>query len=398
MLRKENHVDKIIYLDNAATSWPKPAAMLEAMSAFSSSVGANPGRSGHTLSIEAARIVLDAREALAQLLGIRDMLRVAFTKNATEALNIAILGLLGDGGHAITSAMEHNSVMRPLRFLESKGVQTSVVPCASTGELDPQDILPLIRKDTKAVIITHASNVTGTIMPIARIGALCRERGIVLCVDASQTAGAVPIDVEAMNLDVLAFTGHKALLGPQGTGGLYLRKGLESRIPPLMHGGTGSRSEFETQPDFMPDRYESGTPNTIGLAGLGAGVRYLLERGVDAVRGHEMGLTARLIAGLSSIPGVTVHGVRDAARQTAVVSFTMAGTRPSDIVLFLDADHGIMARPGLHCAPSAHRTIGTFPDGTVRFSPGSFTTASEIDAAIQAVAGMAERMDKENMA
>jgi cysteine desulfurase / selenocysteine lyase len=383
-------VNRTVYLDNAATSWPKPGAMMEAMASFTSSIGANPGRSGHTLSIEAARVILDAREAVSTLFSIPDLLRVVFTKNATEALNIAIHGLLWEGGNVISSGMEHNSVMRPLKSLEPSGVHVDVIPCALTGELDPRDLIPLIRKSTKAVVITHASNVTGTIMPIREIGAICRERGIVLCVDASQTAGAIPIDVEAMNIDILAFTGHKALLGPQGTGGLYLREGLEHRIAPLMQGGTGSRSEFEIQPDFMPDKYESGTPNTIGIAGLGAGVGFILEQGIETVRTHEEKLTSRLMAGLSSIPGVKIYGVRDASCKTSVVSFNIKGTSPSDAVLSLDTDYGIMARPGLHCAPSAHRTIGTFPEGTVRFSPGCFTTPEEIDYAVEAVSAIAE--------
>jgi cysteine desulfurase family protein len=382
-------VKKIVYLDNAATSWPKPDAVTRAMVSFAASVGANPGRSGHTLSIEAARIILDTREAVSSLLGIPDPLRLAFTKNATEALNIAIHGLLGDGGHVVTSSMEHNSVMRPLRALQSRGVQVDAAPCSGTGELDPRDLARLMRKDTVAVVITHASNVTGTIMPVSEIGALCRERGVILCVDASQTAGALPIDAAAMNIDILAFTGHKALLGPQGTGGLYLRDGLEHRLPPLMQGGTGSRSEHEFQPDFMPDKYESGTPNTIGIAGLGAGVGFLLELGVDAVRAHEAALAARLMEGLSSIPGVKVHGTKEAAGRTAVVSFTIVGVQPSEAALDLDSGYGIMARPGLHCAPSAHRTMGTFPGGTVRFSPGWFTTAGEIDCAVEAVSRIA---------
>jgi len=383
-------VSRTVYLDNAATSWPKPEVMMKAMCAFSSSVGANPGRSGHTLSIEAARIILAARETVAALFAIPNPLRVAFTRNATEALNIAIHGLLGEGGHVVTSSMEHNSVMRPLRALEGRGLRVDAAPCSATGELDPRDLLPLLRPETKAVVITHASNVTGTLMPIGEIGAACRERGIALCVDASQTAGTVPIDVEAMRVDLLAFTGHKALLGPQGTGGLYLREGLEHKVAALMQGGTGSASEFEVQPGFMPDKYEAGTPNTIGIAGLGASAGFILERGVEAVREYETGLVARLLAGLSSIPGVSVHGVADASRRSAVVSFTLKGVSPSDAVLSLDANYGIMARPGLHCAPSAHRTIGTFPEGTLRFSPGFFTTPEDIDHAVEAVARIAQ--------
>jgi len=382
-------MEKIVYLDNAATSWPKPEGMMEAMARFNNCIGANPGRSGHRLSIEAARILLDAREALSSLFGVEDMLRIIFTKNATEALNIAVLGLLKEGDHVITSCMEHNSVMRPIRALESRGVAVSTVPCSEAGELDPSDVLPLIRRNTAAVVVVHASNVTGTIMPVAEIGSITRERDILLCVDASQTAGAVPIDVRSMNIDLLAFTGHKSLLGPQGTGGLYMRNGLENRIGSIMHGGTGSRSEFEIQPGFVPDKYESGTPNTIGVAGLGAGVRFILETGIDVIRSKEEDLTRMLITGLTSIPGVRVYGVHDASRQTTAVSFTISGMSPSETALRLDEDYGIMSRPGLHCAPQAHRTIGTFPRGTVRLSPGFFTTPEEIGYSVEAVAKIA---------
>lgn len=382
---------RIIYLDNAATSWPKPEAMMSAMADFNRSVGANPGRSGHTLSIEAARIMMDAREALAELFGIPDMLRIAFTKNATEALNIMISGLLQPGDHVITTSMEHNSVMRPLRFAESNGVSLTIAPCTEAGELDPQEITALIRPDTRAIFMTHASNVTGTIMPVAQVGAVARERDILLCVDAAQTAGVLPINVEDMHIDLLAFTGHKGLYGPQGTGGLYVRKGLEEIITSPMLGGTGSRSEFETQPEFMPDKYEAGTPNTIGIAGLHAGVRFILDTGMETIRKKEELLTACLIAGLKSIPGVHVFGMNDTARQTAVVSFAIEGINPSRAALFLDEEYGIMSRPGLHCAPSAHKTIRTFPEGTVRFSPGFFTTKEEVEQAVEAVAKLVEK-------
>jgi len=384
-------VKKITYLDNAATSWPKPESMAAAMAEFNRSVGANPGRSGHTLSIEAARTVMDAREALADLFGVSDMLRIVFTKNATEALNIVISGLLKPGDHAITTSMEHNSVMRPLRFAATNGVSLSIAPCTETGELDPQAIADLITPDTRAIFMTHASNVTGTIMPVAEVGAIARERGVLLCVDASQTAGALPISVSDMHIDFLAFTGHKALLGPQGTGGLYMRKGLEEFIPSPMLGGTGSRSEFEVQPDFMPDKYEAGTPNTIGLAGLHAGARFIMDTGIGTIRQKEMALTARLIEGLDSISGVRIFGTRDASKQTAVVSLTVAGINPSQLSMMLDEQYGIMSRPGLHCAPAAHRTIRTFPEGTVRLSPGFFTTAEDIEYAVRAIARIAKK-------
>ncbi|MDD5711792.1 MAG: aminotransferase class V-fold PLP-dependent enzyme, partial [Smithellaceae bacterium] len=298
----------IIYFDNAATSWPKPSEMINALNLFNEQVGANPGRSGHRLSIAAARDVLEAREGLAQLFGTSDPFRIVFTKNATEALNLAIFGFLRPGEHAIASAMEHNSIMRPLRCLAAQGMELSIARCSPRGEFDPKDIAPLIRKNTRAIYLTHASNVTGTIMPIEEVGRIARERGIVFCVDAAQTAGSLSIDVEKMNIDLLAFTGHKSLYGPQGTGGLYIRDGLEKEIRPLTCGGTGSLSESERQPDFMPDRYESGTPNAIGIAGLAAGVTYVQKRGIKDIRTAESLLTQMFLDGLRGMDGVTVYG------------------------------------------------------------------------------------------
>lgn len=387
-------MSEIIYFDNAATSWPKPQETIDAIGDFNTHVGANPGRSGHSLSIAAGRILLDAREAIAELFGIEEMLRIIFTRNATEALNIVISGLISPGDHIITTSMEHNSVMRPLRARQAVGTEVSIVQCTRTGELDPHDIIEALRTNTRAIIMTHASNVTGTIMPISDIGAIARDRGIVFCVDAAQTAGAVPVDIKEMNIDLLAFTGHKSLYGPQGTGGLYIGHGLEKQITPLMMGGTGSRSEFENQPDFLPDKYESGTPNALGIAGLGAGVRFVLETGVESIRNKEIALSGQLMDGLKDIPGIRIYGCNNAQKQTPVVSFTMDGTRPSEAALVLDEDFGIMSRPGLHCAPSAHRTIGTFPQGTIRLSPGYFNTAEEIQYTLHAIAQIASRNNK----
>jgi len=367
---------------------------MEAMSRFSRSIGASPGRSGHTLSIDAGRTLVDTREAIAGLFGVTDPRKVVFTKNATEALNIVILSLLKGGGHAVISGMEHNSVMRPLNAARASGANYSVAPCSGTGELDPRDLVPLIRSDTRLIVITHVSNVTGAIMPVAEAADIARERGIPLCVDAAQSAGVVPVDMEAMNIGLLAFTGHKNLYGPQGTGGLIITQGLERTIGPLMHGGTGSRSEFEEQPDFLPDKYESGTPNTVGIAGLRAGVGFIAEAGMDAVSARERAVTARLLEGLKSIRGVRIYGPEDPLRQTALVSFTVEGMSPSEVSFALDEEYGIMSRPGLQCAPSAHRTIGTFPEGTVRFSPGFFTTSEEVDYAVEAVAALASGRKK----
>nr|NLI49844.1 aminotransferase class V-fold PLP-dependent enzyme [Propionibacterium sp.] len=380
----------MLYLDNAATSWPKPPGVAEAMTAFLADVGANPGRSGHRRAVEAARLVFDAREGIAELVGASDPLRVVFGANATEALNLALVGLLRPGDRVLCSSMEHNAVMRPLRALEQRGVGVDVVACSSTGELAVADVEAAMRPRTRVIVLTHASNVTGTILPVAAVGRLARDRGLLFCVDAAQTAGAVPIDVVADGIDLLAFTGHKGLLGPMGTGGLVLGDRVDpATLPPLKRGGTGSRSSEELQPDFLPDKYEAGTPNVVGLAGLAAAVRWVLDRGVADVRRHEIALTRRLLTGLAGIEGVTVHGPGDAERQTATVSFTLAGRDPAEVGLLLEEEHDVLCRVGLHCAPAAHRTLGTFPSGTIRFAPGVFTTAEDVDRAVAAVRSIA---------
>ena len=381
----------MIYFDNAATSWPKPPEVAEAMVHFMDDVGANPGRSGHRLSVEAERIVYDAREAVAELFNAPDPLRVTFGPNVTEALNLALRGLLHPGDHIITSSIEHNSVMRPLRTLERQGVELTVVQCSPEGFLDPADVEAAVQSNTVMVVLNHGSNVVGTLLPVAEVGRIAHRHGLLFLVDAAQTAGAYPIDVQTGDIDLLAFTGHKSLYGPMGTGGLVIGERVDlARLEPLKRGGTGSRSEREEQPDFLPDVYESGTPNAVGLAGLSTGVRWVLERDVEAIRAHEVALTQRLIDGLNEIPGITVYGGLDVTRQTATVSFNIGGLEPSEVGLRLDEEHGIMCRVGLHCAPAAHKTIGTFPVGTVRFGLGAFNTAEEIDATLEAVRQLAQ--------
>jgi len=380
----------VIYLDNAATSWPKPDCVHEAMLRYMREVGANPGRSGHRLANQAERIRLDAREAVAELLGVSDPMRVIFTLNGTEAVNLAIRGLLKRGSHVVTTGMEHNAVMRPLRALERQGVAVSVVPCRSDGTMGPAAIDEYVRSETRLVVVNHASNVCGTVLPIREIGAMARRRGIAFLVDAAQTAGSWPIGMAADNIDLLAFTGHKGLLGPSGTGGLAISDGFDvGQLPPLVSGGTGSRSEHEVQPDFLPDKYEAGTPNTAGLAGLAAGVRYVLDRGLSEIRTHEQTLTRLLIGGLGKIAGVRVFGTRDANRQTAAVSFVIDGQPVSETALALDEQFAIMCRPGLHCAPQAHGTLGTMPAGTVRLAAGLFNSRTDIEQALDAVGRLA---------
>jgi len=375
----------LIYFDNAATSWPKPPETLMAMQRYLQNIGGSPGRSGHRLSVEAARIVFETREKLAHLFHIADPLRIVLTKNATEALNIAIFGLLKTGDHVLTSGMEHNSLMRPLRLMESRGVEIDVVPCSGKGELDPGDMIRYIKKNTKAILITHASNVTGTVLPISEIGRLARERNLIFGIDAAQTAGCIPIDVVAMNIDLLAFTGHKSLFGPPGTGGLYIRKGLDKNMKTLCVGGTGSRSEVEAQPEFLPDRYESGTPNTVGIAGLGAGIDFVLSKGIKQIQEREETLVKIFVDGIRDIPGMIIYGLLSPDLRTPVVSFNIAGKDPADVALELDEYFDIMSRPGLQCAPAAHKTIGTYPQGTVRFSFSYFNTEDQVNTAVAAL-------------
>jgi cysteine desulfurase family protein len=381
----------IIYFDNAATSWPKPPEVNAAMQKYMRKIGANPGRSGHRLSVEAARVIYDSREKLAQLFNVTDPLRIVLTKNATEALNIAILGFLKPGDHVITSSMEHNSVMRPLRAMEHRGVSLTVIQCDKSGLINPAQIFAAIQKNTKAIFMTHASNVTGTVMPVAEIGRIARERGLVFCVDAAQTAGSCPIDVEKMNVDLLAFTGHKSLFGPSGTGGLFMRESLEKKIEPICIGGTGSRSEVEEQPDFMPDRYEAGTPNTVGIAGLHAGVDFVLSEGVDKIQSKEANLVKMFIEGISDLPGVIIYGPDVTEKRIPVVSFNITGMDPAMIALELDERFKIMSRSGIHCAPLAHKSIGTYPMGTVRFSFSYLNTEIQVAKAIEALKKISKR-------
>ncbi len=371
----------MIYFDNAATSWPKPDGVPEAMARFLRECGANPGRSGHARSIQAGRIVYEARERIARLFGLADPLAVAFTKNATEALNVALQGLLAPGDHVITSVMEHNSVLRPLRHLEERGVSVTRLACPG-GALDAAALARAITPGTRLLVLGHASNVTGALAPIADVGELARARGVLFCVDAAQTAGCHPIDMEAMHIDLVAFTGHKALFGPQGTGGLCIGERARGKLRPLLFGGTGSASDSDAQPDFLPDAFEAGTLNAVGIAGLAAGLAFVEERTVAAIRQHELALTGRLIAGLRGIPAVRVLGAGEAASRTAVVSFNVDGWSCSEVATALEERAGICCRAGLHCAPLAHRQLGTFPDGAVRFGLGAFNTASEIDAAL----------------
>lgn len=374
----------MIYLDNAATSWPKPPAVAEAVYNWMTTIGASPGRAAHRLAASSTRIMFDAREALAQLLGVADSRRLIFTPGATYGLNMVIGGLLADGGHVVTTALEHNSVLRPLRRMaDEHGAEVQLVPADARGCLDVGAVAVAIRPDTRLVAVNHASNVIGNIAPLAAIREAVGD--VPLLVDGAQTAGALPLSLERDGIDLFACSGHKGLLGPTGTGCLYIRPGLEELIPPLTLGGTGSRSESDLQPEVLPDRYEAGTPNGAGLAGLGAAAQYLLKRTVADVRRHGLELTARLLDGLRAIDGATVYGPGEPEQITPTISLNLRGRPPDQVGLALDRRYDIMVRVGLHCAPQAHRTIASFPQGTVRISLGAFTKPDEVDAVLAAL-------------
>jgi len=371
----------MIYLDNAATSWPKPPAVAREMARCLQEYGANPGRSGHKMAVKAAEKIFECRENLAAMFGVENPLSFVFTTNATGAINLALKGLLRSGDHVVYSSMEHNSVVRPLKRLEAEGVELSLVQADEEGRVHPADVAKEIRKNTRLLLVTHASNVTGTVNDVEAIGCLAKEHRLIFMVDASQTAGSYPVDIGGLKADLVAFSGHKGLLGPQGTGGLYIREGL--RLATLVEGGTGSLSENLLQPEFIPDRYESGTLNTPGIAGLNEGLKYLLQIDPEQIHARKKQLEKQLREGLSDIPKVRIFGQGDPG--VGVVSITLAGKDCQEVCSELDEKYHIAARGGLHCAYLAHKTIGTKHTGTVRFSLGTFTTPQEIEETLQAV-------------
>jgi cysteine desulfurase family protein len=371
------------YLDNAATSWPKPESVYQAVERFMREVGATPGRGGHRREEESARIADEARAALAELFHAPDPDGVAFTMNATQAINMALKGLLKPGDHIITSSIEHNAVWRPLIALERRGVEVTTVPCARDGSLDPAEVEAAIQPSTRLIAMLHASNVLGTILPVAEIGVLARRHGIPFLVDAAQTAGVYPIDMQAMNIDLLAFPGHKGLFGPHGTGGLVVDPAIV--LDTWVEGGSGTESAPVTMPETLPMRLEAGTQNATGIAGLLAGVSFVLGQGVERIRQHELELTALLIEELCNAPGLTVLGPDDVPQRTAVISVTIEGYVPEQLAVVLDQVFDIAARAGLHCAPQAHHTAGTLEVGALRFSPGYFNTADEVREAADAL-------------
>lgn len=373
----------MIYFDNAATTFPKPESVYRAVDSCLRNFCANPGRGGHKLSLQSGRVLLEARELISELFNVNSPENIVLTHNATEALNLALKGFLKKDSNVITTSMEHNSVIRPLKALERYGINTTIVQCNEQGEIDVCDIEKEIRKETVLIATTHASNVVGTILPIEEIGALAKRYKLDFLVDASQTAGVFEIDADKMNISMLAFTGHKGLMGPQGTGGLYVRKGLA--LNPLKEGGTGSMSESLYQPEIMPDRFESGTHNTPGIAGLCAGISFIKDKGINNIRAHELELARCFMDGLKELKGVKVYGTRELNKQAPVISINIGSIGSSEISYILDQTFDIATRSGLHCAPLAHKTLGTLEQGTVRFSFSYFNSKEQIYEALDAV-------------
>jgi cysteine desulfurase family protein len=378
--------EKLIYFDNAATSYPKPPEVYDRMDRFLREEAANPGRSGHRMSIETEAAIQRARATLARLFGIREVTRIIFTLNGTDSLNIAIKGILRDGDHVVTTQLEHNSVLRPLNALERAGrIGLTHVPHSGEGFVDPGEIRKAFRPNTRLVVVSHGSNVMGTVQDIGAMGKIVREKEAFFLVDAAQTAGCYPLHVEKDSIDLLAFPGHKALFGPPGTGALYV--GERVTLSAWREGGTGVDSHSPVQPEEMPFFLEGGTPNSVGIVGLCQGVSFVLREGIEKIREHELRLIRRLKQGLAAIPGLTLYPPPSsgAGKVLSTAACNLEGVDPQELGVILDQSYGIACRAGLHCAPLAHQSLGTYPKGAVRFSPGYFNTEEEVDAALAAL-------------
>lgn len=376
-----------VYLDNAATSFPKPRAVIEAAGRVLEGLGASPGRGAYRQAGEAMSLVSDCRQKAAAVLGVKDPDRVVFTKNATESINVVLKGWLRPGDRVLYSAMEHNSVARPLMKMASRGVDIEMIPCSPGGVVDLEALTQMLRDEARLVVLVHVSNVNGALMPVEEAAEACARARVPMLLDAAQSAGVQPINADELGIGMLACSGHKGLLGPAGTGILYVRPDLD--VPSLIEGGTGSRSEELEQPEFCPDRYESGTPNLPGLAGLREGIGYILETGMNRIRNHEIGLANYLENELRQIRGVRVF--EPEKRGSGTVSFVVEGMNPADTGSILDQAFDIAVRTGLHCAPLAHRTLGTFPEGTVRVSPGFSTNIEHVEYFLNGLRWIAER-------
>lgn len=376
-----------IYLDNASTTFPKPKEVAEAVYCYMTQVGSNISRGGYDSAYRTEETVYETRQNLADLFNASDCKNVIFTKNITESLNIILKGFLQPGDHVLVSSMEHNAVMRPLVQLQMKNISFTRVLCGFDGTLDTADLEKYLQPNTRLVVMTHASNVCGTVLPIEKVGRFCRRHNLKFVVDTAQTAGVWQIDMQKMNIDALAFTGHKGLLGPQGIGGFILHEDMIEKIEPLISGGTGSISHTEEIPHFMPDRFEAGTMNLPGIIGLNAGLKWLKQTTCTSIRQHELMLTQYFLDGIASInnENILVAGRQDISQRTGVVSLQIKNREMAQIAYELDDKFGIMTRVGLHCAPSAHKTLGTYPKGTVRFSFGWWNTKEDVEAAVNAL-------------
>ncbi|MGG4102305.1 aminotransferase class V-fold PLP-dependent enzyme [Paenibacillus lautus] len=371
-------MDPIVYLDHAATSWPKPPEVFEAMRKAMEEEAANPGRGSHRMAVKASRVLYGTRKTLADLFGVKNPNDIALTSNTTEALNLAIKGYLREGDHVIATMIEHNSVRRPLEFLKrTRGIQVDYVPVDEEGQLDVQLMEGAFRSNTRLVVCSHSSNLLGSIIPLVEIGELVKRKGAVLLVDAAQSAGMLDVHVEEMHVGMLAFPGHKGLLGPQGTGGLYISPDID--LEPLLHGGTGSQSEAIEQPTVRPDRYEAGTPNTIGYAGLQAGVKKVLEWTPQHIYRHEWELTQYMMEGLQEVGGLRILGPALGQARTGIVAFVSERFSASELAFRLDREYGIAVRAGYHCTPLAHMVSGTEQTGAIRASVGISTSRDEVE-------------------
>lgn len=378
-----------IYLDHAATSWPKPERVSQSMLEILNGPAANSGRGNYRMAMNAGRSILQTRTALAQLLQVDNANDIVFTSNTTEALNLAIKGCLREGDHVVATMIEHNSVRRPLEYLKRiKGIQVDYIPVSAQGILDLAELKERVTSQTRLVVCAHSSNLLGSILPVEEIGKIAHAAGALLLIDAAQTIGCYPVDVKQTGADMIAFPGHKSLLGPQGTGGLYIRPDLE--LEPLLHGGTGSQSEAVEMPKVRPDQYEAGTLNTVGIAGLGAGVRTVMEYGIEKIYQHEWQLTQQLMQGLLEIKGLTCLGPELGVPRTGLVAFTLEGWDAAEVAFRLDRQYQISVRAGYHCTPLGHMSAGTTGRGAVRASVGYSTTVQEIEALISAMKQIAQ--------
>lgn len=385
--RKRGIAMKRVYLDNGSTSYPKAPGVGQAVCDFIEHIGTNVNRGGYQEAYAAEDVIIETREKLCRLFNFDKLKNVIFTPSITYSLNYIIKGYLRPGDHVLVSALEHNAMMRPLNQMASQGVTFDRIPCSQQGELQLDAIEPLLKPNTKAIMMLHASNVCGTLMPLEQVGEICQKHGLTFVVDAAQTAGSFPIDMKKQHIDVLAFTGHKSLLGPQGIGGFLVSDEVASQMIPLVTGGTGSISDQEIQPDFLPDKFESGTQNIPGIYGLHAALDYLEKTGIDKIHAHEMALCKDFIEKVDALgnPNIRLVGTRDMSKRGPVVSLDFIGEDNAEISFRLDSEYGISTRCGMHCAPNAHKTLGTYPQGTVRFAFGFANTTEDVDWAVRAI-------------